>query len=54
MNNFFDIRDTLVSEKDAGYTISSNFGFKTTGRKGKKMLEFLVRNAGSLNKKIHP
>ena len=33
---FFDERDTPGSEKDTVNTLLLNFGFKSTGRKGKK------------------
>ena len=51
---FFDERDTPGSEKDTGNTLLLNFGFKSTGRKGKKGGGVLVKKVGKPCKTVYP
>ena len=52
MNKIVDGKDTPGSAKDAGNALLSHFGFKSTGRKGKKGPKFPVKKAGRTCKAV--
>ena len=47
-------RDIPGSSKDIENALLLNFGFKSTGRRGKKRSQFSVKKAGRPYKTVHP
>ena len=54
MNKVIGVRDTPGSAEDAVNTLLFHFGFKSTGKKGRKGPEFPLKKSGRTCKAVHP